>query len=122
MNWDQIEKELRCRPSPDGQDSAVFWQTFRGNVADEARTTTASEPIGIGRWVGVIAAVAAVVLGLLALRPAPVKPAMRIAASTEVKSVDVVASHGGVIIMTSEDMGGTVLWIADLDLNQTKED
>ena len=121
MNWDDIEKELRNRPQQNVGAADAFWSDFRERVKDEPRNESVPEPIAIGRWLAVAAAAAAVLVAVLPLRPAPVETAMRIA-STEVKSVDVVASHGGVIIMTNEDAGGTVLWIADLDLNQIKED
>ena len=121
MNWQQIETELRSRPLQSGSPAESFWSEFRQKTVDAKRNESAPEPIGIGRWLSVVAVAAAIVVAVFVLRPAPVEPSMRLA-STEVISVDVVASHAGVVIMTYDDTAnGTVLWIADLDLTQTEE-
>ena len=123
MDWHDIETELKQRPLPQGSDKDAFWAEFRRRSADLPRDQRAPEPIGIGRWLVLAVAAVAVLAGTAVLVPDREDPAMQIA-STEVKSVDVVASHAGVIIMTAEadgtNDGATVLWIADMDLGASE--
>ena len=123
MEWQEIEVELKERSLPKGKDADAFWAEFRERTADVPRDVSVPEPVPFRRWVMLAAAAAAILAAVAVLRPVPETPTMQVA-STEVKSVDVVASHGGVIIMKAEadgtddaDDGGMILWIADLDLD-----
>ena len=123
MNWQEIESNLQAQPLPRGRSKDDFWAEFRSRTESLPRDQRVAEPIGFVRWSVLAAAAVAILAGVAVLMPKTPTTAMQVA-STEVKSVDVVASHAGVIIMTAEaddaGSGGTVLWIADLDLSATE--
>jgi len=109
--WKQIRGTLAeqrvagALRSPD-----AFWSDFRAR----ARLMRQEQPGSVPRWqplplrMAYAAALVAVVVGGLALMIPKVNAANRI------KSLEVVASHSGVIIINDEAYRGTILWITDM--------
>lgn len=112
-SWKQIEEGLRSRKSPPPHnDSESFMQDFKAR-ASLMRQTPVEAPsisrifISGWRYIGVTAA-ALLMLGYFFW---PAQSTL----VTQVKSLQILAPHSGVIIMTDEDNSGTVVWVTDLE-------
>ena len=114
ISWKTTRAALRHRAVGARMPEApVFWSDFqaRARMVRQAEPIARGIPGGAPFWIKYavgLAATGLVVIGLLAW---PAHPAV---AANEVKSLDVMASHSGVIIMDDVAAKGTVVWIADL--------
>lgn len=115
-SWGQIQAGLRSRRTPPLQnDMESFRQDFK------ARASLMRQELPVGRetsWFPLLrwrymAATAALLLAVGLLFWPAASPLV-----TQVKSMQVLAPHSGVIIMTDEDNPGTVVWVTDLEAGE----
>ncbi|MBL7115378.1 MAG: hypothetical protein ISS35_06395 [Kiritimatiellae bacterium] len=98
------------------RESDEFWSDFRAHaryrVQEESLPSLSWFPI-IPRRVLAMASMALLlsIVGVVSLRG----PSMDV--SNQINSLEVVASHGGVLIMEDESSHGTIVWIMDLENN-----
>ncbi|MEI6562784.1 MAG: hypothetical protein WCO42_00595 [bacterium] len=114
VSWKEVETGLRGRRAPVSQnDAESFRQDFKARVslmrqdsAEEERVVPLSPFL---KWSYATAALAAMAIIGLVLWPS------RDTMLTQIKSLQVLAPHSGVIIMNDEDGRGTVVWITDME-------
>jgi len=110
-----LRERLRTQaPARPPADAEMFWSEFKAR----ARMTPqrAPEPAPAARWrvlaprwgLGGLAAAAAVALAVILV---PDHGAL----GNRIRSLEVVASHSGVIILNDTASKGTILWITGLD-------
>jgi hypothetical protein len=113
-SWNEIQAGLRSQKAPPPQnDAESFTQDFKAR-ASLMRQDSASPAAPLAlfpalSWRFGIATAAAVLIAGLVFWPASSSLV------TQVKSLQVLAPHSGVIIMTDEDNHGTVVWVTDLE-------
>ncbi|MEI8139589.1 MAG: hypothetical protein WCI03_06955 [bacterium] len=113
-SWSEIEEGLRSQKAPPPQNDAESFQLdFKARASlmrqDSASPAAAFAWFPVLSWRIGIATAAAVLIAGLVLWPASSTLV------TQVKSLQVLAPHSGVIIMTDEDNPGTVVWVTDLE-------
>jgi hypothetical protein len=111
--WRQIRANLREQPAPVARrDPDAFWSDFRAR----ARLMRQEQPVVVPLWrsMPMRVAYAAAVVALLAAGLALMLPGGGAGLPNRIKSLEVVASHSGVIIINDDTQRGTILWIADL--------
>ncbi|MEI6167737.1 MAG: hypothetical protein WCS52_11130 [bacterium] len=115
-SWAQIQTGLRSRRTPPPQnDTASFQQDFKARATLMRQDSPAEgAPLGfpVLSWRYIAATVALFLAVGLYFWPASS------ALVTQVKSMQVLAPHSGVIIMTDEDNPGTVVWVTDLEAGE----
>lgn len=113
VSWRETQAAMAGNRCPKPGDPAGFWADFRARARRQPQAAPARTP-GVAllfprwAWAGAAAAVLVAVagIGLIGLRPA--------ADASQIKSVEVVASHGGVVIMEDKTLRCSVLWIVDM--------
>jgi hypothetical protein len=110
--WRDVRERLRAQaPARPPAEAGVFWAEFKAR----ARMTPQTAPEPASRWralaprwgVG-LAAAAAVLLAVVFLPHGA-------ALGNRIRSLEVVASHTGVIILNDTASKGTILWVTGLD-------
>ena len=115
-SWRQIQAGLRSwRTPPLQNDVESFRQDFKARASLMRQELPAEHeaswfPLLSGRY---IAATAALLLAV-GIRFWPASSSL----VTQVKFMQVLAPHSGVIIMTDEDNPGTVVWVTDLEADE----
>lgn len=115
-SWEQIEGGLRShKPLAPKNDAESFRADFKARAALMRQDTADDAPSGMlavlnWRYAGAMAAVLLFV-GFIGYFAWPSSSLL----VTQVKSLQVLAPHSGVIIMTDEDNPGTVVWVTDLE-------
>lgn len=113
--WKDVEQQLRgAAPSVTPRDAEAFWSDFKARAAlvrqESPAPATNRFPVVL-RWSAVTAlALILMITGFFAL---PLHPAI-----TQIKSLEVVAPHSGVIIMNDGSGRGTILWITGMEAKQ----
>ena len=107
-------KTLGQTTSPQtNRESHEFWSDFRARAryrVQEQAPQWSWFPV-MPRWALALASMALLlsIVGVVSLRG----PSM--AVTNQINSLEVVASHGGVLIMEDESSHGTIVWIMDLE-------
>jgi hypothetical protein len=115
ISWTRIKEALRQVPPPmvSPAPAAEFWADFKARARMYPPLAPAPEFVPnplVMRWAMAAAAVlvlAGVLVGGALLRGGN-------GGGTVIKSLDVVASHSAVLIMSDEAPHATILWIADM--------
>lgn len=112
-SWTQIEDGLKSRRTPPSRNNAEsFKQDFKARASlmrQDSPDETGLQWPSILNW-RYIGAVTAVVLAV-GVMIWPSRPDL----VTQVKSLQVMAPHSGVIIMTDENNQGTIVWVTDME-------
>ena len=112
-SWADIEAGLKSRKAPPPRhDAGSFREDFKAHAAlmrqdSPNQSEIAAFSVFSWRAIGAAAAVLLLVGGLLWPTAASLV--------THVKSLQVMAPHSGVIIMTDDVNQGTVVWVTDLE-------
>ena len=112
--WEVIKESIRRdRGAPAMRSSEEFWSDFRARARLHPQVNAVpARNTAIYRWA--LAAACGIVLLGVALFQVAVTPGSAMAGTTTIKSVEVVASHGGVLIMNDAATQSTILWIVDM--------
>jgi hypothetical protein len=117
LRWKDVSADLRRRGvGPRAADRETFWSEFRAR-ARMVRQDGLGAPATTHPWGWVTATVAVAAMAVIGLVLMPARPAM--AAMSEIKSLEVVAPHSGMIIMNDDSGHGTILWITGLNDNRS---
>lgn len=113
--WDRIRQALRRQGAPAMRSRESFWAAFaaRAGLMErefQAPEATARWSPAVWQWSLAAAAVALVLLGWGVWFSAT----GRLSSATQVLSLDVVATHSGVVIIEDVRARGTIVWITDL--------
>jgi hypothetical protein len=115
VSWSDVEAGLReHRPSGAIRDAGTFGADFKARarlVRQEAPEEAGTPWTPLLRWG--TASFAAVMVLAVAVLFWPVHESLM----TQVKSLNILAPHSGVIIMNDEGGQGTVVWITDMEIN-----
>ena len=117
LSWQEVREGLAqqgvTRPARNAGD---FWSDFKARARLTVQEDVALNEVRRIPWFRLAYATAAVVvvaaIGLLLL------PTQGLPVGNRIKSLEVIASHSGVIIMNDNKAGGTILWISDLKANE----
>lgn len=116
-DWNSIAEGLkRTDTHVPARERAAFWSEFRALSRKYPRQDPEFRPAFLPVWVPAVACAAIlIVAGLVAafLRPVPASD------KATIRSLDVVASHGGVVIMSDEPSQSTILWIVDMQVRNS---
>ncbi len=114
-SWKEITEGMaegeRGKPHP----AEAFWEDFRARarLRNQEEPGTVKPVLAPWRsrwaWVGTCAALLLAFLGMRFLGGGAV------AEASQINSVEVVASHSGVLIMTDESSQSAILWIVDME-------
>jgi len=121
-SWKNITEGMagseRGKPCP----PEAFWEDFRAHarLRNQEEPEAAKPVVAPWRsrwaWVGTCAAVLLAVFGIRFLGGDAV------AQASQINSVEVVASHSGVLIMTDESSHSAILWIVDMEAGEEDGD
>lgn len=116
VSWSDVEAGLRERRSPPPvPDAGAFAEDFKARarlVRQEGPGKVAAQWLAPMRWAAATLAVVLVLAVTVLFWP------VHEALMTQVKSLNVLAPHSGVIIMNDEGGQGTVVWITDMDMER----
>ena len=113
--WNEVRGRLRTQDATrHAADREGFWADFRARARMVRQDGAgAPAPVHPWRWVvtgtAVAAALVVAAVGVVALPGRPVA-----AATSGIKSFEVIAPHSGVIIMNDDSGRGTILWVTGL--------
>ncbi len=108
----QLFEQQRVQRTP--QDADTFWKTFRVRAAEQVRERPARPSFA---WRPALLFTAIAVMVAVAVNVPTPSSGDLAQGNTRVKKLEVFATHSATIIMESEDDDGTVVWIADMKLN-----
>jgi hypothetical protein len=114
LSWKDVSGRLKAvEARKDLPESAEFWSDFKARAAlvrqEQPAPVRERLPVAV-RW-GTATALALflVAVGWFVL------PAAHSGAITQIKALEVVAPHSGVIIMNDQSGRGTILWITGME-------
>jgi len=113
-DWQAIEQQLKNKHVRDNARSATdFWSEFRSRASGRSRNETVlgPYPLLVLRWP--VAACAAILVCLLALRFIPQVGGR--AKANEIISFEIAESYGAVLIMKDAQTESTILWIDEME-------
>ncbi len=116
ISWREIRRELGgLQPEHGPREADAFWAEFKGRARLHPQHEPARPSWGwpFPRW----AIAAACALVFVCWVGVHLNTPVQAAELSTINSVEVVASHGGVLIMDDEASQSTVLWIVDMDCN-----
>lgn len=113
LSWKNVTGRLKALESPQPpSDNADFWLDFKARATlmrqDEPAAVPARMPAAL-RWGSVTALTLVVIVAGWFMLPAT------LGAVTQIKALEVVAPHSGVIIMNDQSGRGTILWITGME-------
>jgi hypothetical protein len=114
MPWKEVRRELGdLRPGGEPREAAAFWADFKARARLHPQHEPARPAWGwpMPRWALAAACALVLVCGAGVYMGTPVQAAEL----STINSVEIVASHGGVLIMDDEASQSTILWIVDMD-------
>lgn len=114
--WKDIRRELgNLHPKPGPREASAFWTDFkaRARLHPQHEPARWSRAWPVPRW----AMAAACALILVCWVGVHLSTPVQAAELSTINSLEVVASHGGVLIMDDEESQSTILWIVDMDCN-----
>jgi hypothetical protein len=119
-SWKEIEKSLNDRQArPQTRDADSFWPDFkaRARMRTQDSPSRARAPL-IWRW-SVATACATLIAAFVGFqfldRPLVEK-------ESPVKSLDVLAAHSAVFMISDEPTDATVVWVADMSIESVNEE
>jgi len=121
-SWKETKEAIAggIRGKPAAPDA--FWEDFRARARLRRQEEPANtRPLVIPwrnkwAWVGTCAALLLAFLGIHMMDGGAV------AQASQINSVEVVASHSGVLIMTDESSQSAILWIVDMEAGEENGD
>ena len=118
LRWNEVSGHLRQQGvARHAAPAETFWSEFRAR-ARMVRQDGLGAPAAGHPWGWVTAATAAVAaMAIIGFMLLPVRPA--VAAMSEIKALEVVAPHSGMIIMNDDSGRGTILWITGMNDNRS---
>ena len=115
MPWSEVKQRLHGAPAGRGsKDREEFWADFKARARCVRQAQPETLP-GLSwralslRWSAGLTAVAAILLAVLLL------PHGGTVAGNRIRSLQVIASHTGVMILNDTSGKGTILWVAGLE-------
>ena len=102
-----------------------FWSDFRARAAlvnQESPGTAGGRAGSRVHWSPGLVAVAACAIAAILIAGVTYYYDAVHGGPSAVEYVEVVASHGGVLIMNDEDTDGTILWVVDMELDEPDGD
>ena len=116
--WNKVRGTIATEQSgPPPTDGNEFWSDFKARASLANQESVADAPLhGSFHWVVAARALAGVVLFAIMIAGAVFYVASREEGPNAVEYVEVIASHGGVLIMNDEESDGTILWVVDMEL------
>ena len=121
---------LRALRAPEPRDADAFWADFRERAANIEQDAPPPPLVFPRRFIAAAAVIFVCVTASVMHNKSKQttiggKPIDEVkteeAERTEIKSVKVLASHSGVLIMTDIATDTTILWIADMESDSAKE-
>jgi hypothetical protein len=113
LSWKNVTSRLKATealPPPSGD--ADFWLDFKARASlmcqDEPVPARSRMPVAL-RWGSVTALALVLIVAGWFMLPAT------LGAVTQIKALEVVAPHSGVIIMNDQSGRGTILWITGME-------
>jgi hypothetical protein len=113
LSWKNVTSRLKATealPPPSGD--ADFWLDFKARASlmrqDEPVPARSRMPVAL-RWGSVTALALVLIVAGWFILPAT------LGAVTQIKALEVVAPHSGVIIMNDQSGRGTILWITGME-------
>ena len=109
--WNTVKEVLTTRDGPaDGTERETFWSEFqaRASLMNQDDAVPARPRPPLWGWVTAAACMLLVVGGLSyswIASPAPL---------SSIDSVEVIASHGALLIMEDQESQSTMLWVVDM--------
>ncbi len=123
--WNDIQKALREGvPPPPVRDETEFWSDFRARAElgpgpdAEATVARAGLPWRLGWTLAVSAVVCIVAVSVFRTRT-PSPHALTTTTRSEVEDIEVFVPYTSMMIMQDVSSGGSVVWLADLDPEQS---
>ena len=120
-SWNEIREglgELRADRPPKPADA--FWAEFRSRARLHPQLAPAERPAFAPARKWILAGACATLL--LAWAGLYIAGRPQTGGMNTIRSLDVVASNGGVLIMDDESTQSTIVWIVDLEADSAKED
>lgn len=116
LNWKEARKQMRqMKPTAGMKDKDEFWTTFRARAANLPREESVPAAgvqlvpgLSLG-WAGAMAALVAVVAGMLIWSSTP--PTME----NPIQSIDITAANQGVEVFQDPSSETTFLWISEME-------
>ncbi len=113
LSWKNVTGRLKAIEAPKTpSDNADFWQDFKARATlmrqDEPAAERPRMPVAL-RWGSVTALALVLIVAGWFMLPAT------LGAVTQIKALEVVAPHSGVIIMNDQSGRGTILWITGME-------
>jgi hypothetical protein len=110
--WEDIRQAMvEGAPSAAMRDADAFWSDFKGRAVRRVPDGSIAAPASGFGW---RLAVAGACLFLVVAGAATLLSRDVGNGGSRVESVDVVVSHGGVLIIEDADRGGTMVWVVDM--------
>ncbi len=119
--WKEVRRELgQMRPEREPREADAFWAEFkaRARLHPQLESARPSWRWPVPRW----ALAAACALVLVCWVGVHMSTPVQAAELSTINSVEVVASHGGVVIMGDEASQSTILWIVDMDCDDDADE
>ena len=116
--------------APAPRDAEAFWADFRARAADVEQDSPAPMLFFPRRFIAAAAVIFVCVTATImhnqskkvTIGGVPVEPTeSEEAERTEIKSVNVLASHSGILIMTDIESDAAILWIVDMETNGSED-
>jgi hypothetical protein len=118
LRWKDVSEGLRRQGvAPQAPGREDFWSDFRARARMVRQDGLgAPAPAHPWRWAAAAATTAAA-MAVIVFAWLPARPV--VTGMSEIKSLEVIAPHSGMIIMNDDSGRGTILWITGLNDNRS---